>query len=167
MERITKTISNWLAAAACVVLVVLMLITFFDVVGRYFFDAPLTFAVELIGLNMGLLVFFGLAITTLNRGHIAVDLVSAASPPAIRRFLARIAAIAGSVFIALMAWRLWDRAGNFMSDGLVTDILAFPIYPIVMIMSATAGFTVVIAVYQIFFATDQAPQAHFTPDEEA
>lgn len=166
MQELTTRISNYLASAACVVLVVLMLITFFDVMGRYFFSSPLTFAVELISLCMGLLVFFGLAMTTLNRGHIAVDLVSSASPAYLKKILARFAAIAGSIFIGLMAWRLWDRAMNFRSDGLQTDILALPVYPVVLIMSVTAAFTMLIAIHQIFFSTGEAPTAHHIPDGE-
>ena len=80
MENLLKSLSKTLAAFACVVLIAVMLITFVDVVGRYFFNAPITFAVELIQLGMGLLVLFGLAITTLQRGHIAVDVIESLVP---------------------------------------------------------------------------------------
>jgi TRAP-type C4-dicarboxylate transport system permease small subunit len=75
VDGTVKRISNVLAGFACVVLVGVMMITFVDVVGRYFFNAPITFAVELIQLGVGLLVLFGLALTTLERGHIAVDIL--------------------------------------------------------------------------------------------
>ena len=58
MENLLKTLSKVLASFACIVLLAVMLITFVDVVGRYFFNSPITFAVEMIQLGMGLLVLF-------------------------------------------------------------------------------------------------------------
>ncbi len=148
MTKLAERLSQWLANGACLFLILLMLVTFVDVVGRSF-DTPLKFAVEVIQLGMGLVVFFGLAITTLRRGHIAVDLLTGIVPRA-RFFLTRLASLAAVIFISLMAWRLWDRASNFMSDGLVTDILGLPVYPTVFIMALAAGFAALIAVLQLF-----------------
>jgi TRAP-type C4-dicarboxylate transport system permease small subunit len=127
-----------------------MLITFIDVVGRYFFDAPLTFAVELTELGMGLLVFFGLAVTTLNRGHISVDLVSGMVSTRIHTLLIRIAAVSGFIFMGLVAWRLWDRAANFMSDGLATQVLFLSVYPVVFVMAVSSAFAALIVLMQVF-----------------
>jgi TRAP-type C4-dicarboxylate transport system permease small subunit len=137
-----------MAGAACICLVFLMLVTFVDVVGRYF-NAPLTFAVELTELGMGLLVFFGLAMVTMNRGHIGVDLVESVAPDQINALLKRIASLAGVLFIGLMAWRLADRASNFMSDGLATQTLFLPVYPVVFLMAAAAGIATLVALVQL------------------
>ena len=144
-----KRISTVLAGFACFVLLAVMAITFVDVLGRYFFNAPITFAVELIQLGMGLLVLFGLAITTLQRGHIAVDLVENLVPESIGKLLAAIAALYGLAFIGLIAWRLWDRAFKFMDDGLATDILFLPVWPVVLLMALAAGVAAVVAFIQV------------------
>jgi len=137
--------ADWLAAAACIALVVVMLITFVDVTGRYFFNAPLTFAVEIIELGMGLIVLFGMAITTLKRGHIAVDLLSGVLPRFGDMALKYLASFCGFLFIGLMAWRLFDRANNFMNDGLATQVLFLPVFPVVFLMAAAACVATVIA----------------------
>lgn len=54
MQALIKRISDWMAGVAALCLLGLMLITFSDVVGRYFFGAPLVFTVEIIELGMGL-----------------------------------------------------------------------------------------------------------------
>ncbi len=149
MNSFLKRVSNVLAGFACVVLVLVMVLTFADVVGRYFFNAPVTFAVELIQLGMGLLVLFGLAITTLERGHIAVDIVDSMVPPMVRKIFAGIAALSGAAFISLIAWRLWDRGINFYGDGLATDVLFLPVWPIVMLMAFAASLAAVVALVQI------------------
>lgn len=146
-----KRMSNALAAFACFILVLVMLLTFFDVVGRYFFNAPVTFAVELIQLGMGLLVLFGLAITTLERGHIAVDIMESLVPKFVQRIFAFVAALSGALFISLITWRLWDRGINFLGDGLATDVLFFPVWPVVLLMSFAAAVAAIVAIVQLVF----------------
>lgn len=155
MQAKLNRVADWLAAGACIVLVVVMLITFVDVMGRYFFSAPLTFAVEIVELGMGLIVLFGLAVTTLNRGHIAVDLLSGALPPLGNQALKLLASFCGLLFIGLMAWRLFDRALNFMNDGLATQILYLPVFPIVFLMSAAALVAAMIAFVQTIFSNNK------------
>jgi len=149
VHSLLKRISTVLAGLAGLVLLLVMALTFFDVVGRYFFNAPVTFAVELIQLGMGLLVLFGLAITTLERGHIAVDVVDTLVPVWVRRVFASIAALCGAVFIALIAWRLWDRTVKFHGDGLATDVLFLPVWPVVMLMAAAASLAALVALVQV------------------
>lgn len=147
MQSLTNRVSNWMAGAASLCLLGLMLITFADVVGRYFFNAPLVYTVEIIELGMGLMIFFGLALTTLNRGHIAVDLITSVAPRRMRLWLISFSGSIGVIFFGLMSWRLWDRATNFLSDGLATQILYFPVAPVVFIMSISGGVTTLFALY--------------------
>lgn len=149
METGLRRLSSWLAAIACMALVFIMAVTFVDVVGRFVFNAPLTFAVELVRLGMGLLVLFGLAITTLNRGHISVDLIEGLVSGFGRRILASIAALSALVFITLVAWRLWDRGFQFLQDGLATQVLFLPVYPVVLLMAAAAAVAALIALLQV------------------
>lgn len=155
MQSLVKRVSDWLAWAAALCLMGLMLITFADVVGRYFFSAPLVFTVEIIELGMGLMIFFGLATTTLNRGHIAVDLINGFVPSRVRRWLAGFSASVAIVFIGLITWRLWDRAMNFWSDGLATQILFLPVAPVVFVMAVAAGITTLLALYLLLHPTSR------------
>ncbi len=147
MQNTIKRISNWMAGAASFCLLGLMLITFADVVGRYFFNAPLVYTVEMVELGMGLMIFFGLGLTTLNRGHIAVDLVAGMVPRVTRAWLAGFSALIAVIFFGLITWRLWDRATNFWSDGLATQILFLPVAPVVFVMAAASGITTLFAVW--------------------
>ena len=161
MHVLLKQISGWLAGFACLVLLLVMSITFVDVIGRYFFNSPVTFAVELIQLGMGLLVLFGLAVTTLERGHIAVDVIESMVPKFFRKILASIAAICGACFISIISWRLWDRGMKFLDDGLATDILFLPVWPWVLLMAIAAAVAAVVAVFQVFtpkFGGDDNPK---------
>lgn len=149
MTRFLTVLSRSLAILACLALVGVMMVTFVDVMGRYFFSAPLTYAVELIQLGVGITVLSGLALTTLERGHIAVDLVERLIPNSVAKVLASFAAIAGFAFISIIAWQLWNRAVSFREQGLATDILFLPVWPVVMVMSIAGGCAALVALVQI------------------
>ena len=70
--------------------------------------------VEIIQLGMGLMICFGLAVTTLNRGHIAVDLIAGIAPNLLRIWLTGFAALVTVIFIGLMTWRLWGPSDEFL-----------------------------------------------------
>lgn len=150
MQRLVNRLSYGLAyisGAAFIAVTVLMTI---DVAGRYLFSAPLTFAVETIELLMGLAITFGLAITTYRRGHIRVDLITHVAPPKLKVFLDLLADLASIVVFALIAWKLFDKAGQSLRDGLYTQILSLPIYPVVYLMSAGAAAALLAAAVLVF-----------------
>ena len=139
-----------LALIAGLCLVALMLLMFVDVIGRYFFNSPITFSVELVELLMGLLVCFGLAVTALDRGHVSVDLIGGLVPGAMNRFCRMLAALSGGVFMAIIAWKLWARAGVAGTDGLMTPILFLPVAPVIYLMSVASAFAVVAGLVSLF-----------------
>ncbi len=145
METFARRLSAVLAGIAGAMLVIVMAIMFTDVLGRYLFRAPLTFAVELVELCMGLAITFGFALTTLHRGHIRVDLVTQVSPRPLRQVLDWLADAATLVFFALIAWKIFEKAWQTMGDGIFTQILKLPVYPVVFLMSFAAAAALVVA----------------------
>ena len=107
MQTFVKRIALGAAFVSGAAFVGLMTLMFVDVIGRYLFNSPLPFAVEVIQLLMGLAIAFGLAITTWHRGHIRVDLVLHSSPAPLRRLLDRLADLTSLVFFALVSWKLF------------------------------------------------------------
>ncbi|MGB7181530.1 MAG: TRAP transporter small permease [Burkholderiaceae bacterium] len=156
MNAALEKLSGWMAGLACICLILLMLVTFLDVVGRYFFNTPLTYSVELTEFGMGLLVCLGLAVTTFNRGHISVDLLNSVLPSRADNWFRRLTALTGVLVFSLIAWRLYDRALSFMDDGLTTQVLALPVYPVVFVMAAASVVAALIALVQLFEASHDA-----------
>lgn len=150
MEKFARTLTFAAAACAALCLLGIMLLTFVDVLGRYFFGAALPFAVEIIELGMGLVVFLSLAMTTLEKGHISVDLVTTSLPAFAGRILAILAAILGTVFFGLLSWQLFIRASSFLDEGLATQVLFLKVYPVAFVMALAAVFVTMICLFQIF-----------------
>ena len=139
MDRLARTLSYGLAAVSGAALIAVMALMFCDVVGRYVFSSPLPFAVELIELLMGLAICFGFALTSLRRGHIRVDLVTQMAPAPVQRAMDRLSDAATLAFFAVVAWKLMAKAGQTLADGIYTQILFFPVFPVVYLMALAAA----------------------------
>ena len=63
---------------------VIAVVTFGDVIARYFFNAPFTFTVEVTEMAMALIVYFGVGLVTHDNAHISADVVTLRLSPRAR-----------------------------------------------------------------------------------
>lgn len=136
VERLTDIVSLFSANIAAIVLLVLVALTCTDVVGRYFFNSPLTGAVELVEICMGAIVFFSFPLMFLKHDHIVVDLI-----PHFRRgylgWFTSLVFLAITFYVAItLGDRVYDYAVRAFEDGDVTEYLLIPRYPVVGFISA-------------------------------
>ena len=74
-ETLIGYIMNALMAVAMIFLFILLAVTCIDVVGRYFFNNPLTGSTELTEMSLGILVFTAIPIVSYKQLHITVDIL--------------------------------------------------------------------------------------------
>lgn len=120
----------------------LMALTCVDVVGRYFFNAPLDGATELTQIMLGILVFAILPLVSLHEEHVSVDLVDLWYPKQWVRPRQLLLNGLMAVLMAVVAWRVWIIADFMAEYGDATEFLAIPYAPItyfIAIMSGLAG----------------------------
>src|SRR6266513_2449210 len=110
LGRANGWITLWLARIASAALALIAAVTFFDVVGRYFFRAPFAFSVELTQLAMAIVVYFGVGLVTHEDAHISADVVTLRLPPRGRALLAVVTNLLAAAFLVLMVWRLCVHA---------------------------------------------------------
>ncbi len=138
IEKLSSTserVTLWLALAGALALTIMMLLTFFDVIGRAF-NHPIVGTVEVTELLMGLLIFLGVGLTTFLRGHIRVDIFITYLSPRARAVLDTVTMAISTFFAALMCWQLWLKAADTVAMGDVTQIWAVPIWPVAYVMAA-------------------------------
>lgn len=145
LEKLVRTLCKWFAWIASAALAGIMVLTFVDVIGR-FFGHPLGVAVDITELAMGLIVFTGIALTTLQRGHITVDLVTTNVPKPVARLLDILGLVASVFFMGLIAWQLWTRTADHYVNNARTIVKEWPIYPTTFLMAAGTTLAVVTAV---------------------
>jgi TRAP-type C4-dicarboxylate transport system permease small subunit len=146
-------IATALGAVACVCLVFLMLLTFGDVIGRYFFNAPITFTVEITELLMGMVILLGVGLTTLKEGHITVDILTRTLPAPLRRYQEMLARFCVVVGLAVITWQLFEQTLMVFGDGLYTQIMGIPVYPFAAVMTLAAAFASLIALWVLIGKT--------------
>ena len=137
-------------------LVILMLLTTADVAGRYFFNNPLSGALELSEYFMAVVIMLGLAYTASVRGHIKIELLISHWPPRVQAALDSIGCLIGAVVAALIVWQGALGALDSLRVGLVSDILAVPAFPFHFLIPLGAFVLCLVLIVQFFESLDKA-----------
>lgn len=134
-----------LQLVAALLLLVMMAVTFVDVIGRYVFNRPLPGAFELTEVLLALVIFVGLPIVTARREHVTVDLLTGRLPGPARRGLARLSLAVTAAVLALLTWRLALLGRDYSSYGDATVYLGIPLGPVALVMAVLTGVSALVA----------------------
>ena len=146
---VLRPLETALGLFVAVDLFLLMALRCVDVVGRYAFNAPVPGTSELTGLGLALLIFGALPIVTARGEHVSVSLLEMILGERSRR-VERVVLLATSLLVlAVMAWRLWVRAGTLAAYSDSTSYLRVPLAPFAYFMSAMTALATVVVVLQI------------------
>ena len=128
----------------------MVLVTCIDVIGRYFFAAPLLGAHEMITLAMGIMIYLGMPLVTASREHLVVDLAGRVLSPTGKRIQQiMVNAIAALTFI-LFSYLLLFHGIGLAEDLMVTEDFEIEQAPIAYLMAAMCFLTIFVFVKQVF-----------------
>jgi TRAP-type C4-dicarboxylate transport system permease small subunit len=123
-----EKLNTVLGAIGAGVLVVLMLITGVDVIGRYVFRRPLTGGYELTELALAAVVLLGWGYTQLVKSHVDIDLLYNRLPRPVRNGLDIFAPLLGLSLFILISW----QAINFTKESIgwheITEMIHLPVW---------------------------------------
>jgi TRAP-type C4-dicarboxylate transport system permease small subunit len=134
---LTKTIQRGLETLAAISLLLMMLITFVDVAGRYFFNAPVMGSTELIEVLLAVMVFMAFPLVSWNEENICVDLLDNFFPSkwiSLRQVVINLICSCSLILVAVMNWKL---AGRSMDYEEVSEILELPLGYVTYLISVT------------------------------
>ena len=120
-------------------------LTVVDVIGRYWFNAPVSGAFELTQLMLGALVFAALPLTTLAGEHIEVDMAYGLAPAPIKALMRVLGAVVSFLALSAIAWRLASHAARLAEDGATTNALLIPLAPLGWFAAVLAALSAVLA----------------------
>ncbi|MGE5145155.1 MAG: TRAP transporter small permease [Candidatus Eiseniibacteriota bacterium] len=124
--RWTIRLLDW---AAGIVLFAMMAMTCVDVVGRYFFNSPLSITTDYTRLAMALIVFTVFPAICWFEEHICVDILDSVFPKRfvnLRQLLINLLAAVGLGFVAARVWFIAERAAR---KGDMTEFSLVPVAP--------------------------------------
>ncbi|MBK0328946.1 TRAP transporter small permease [Rhodobacteraceae bacterium F11138] len=153
LRRVTAILTGALLLA-------LTAVTLVDVLGRYFFNSPLSGGSELTELLVMAVVFAGLPAICLDDGHITVDLFTGHLRGAAHVAQTTVARLVVAIMLALIAVEMWQHGDRLASYGETTIYLRFPLGPVAWLAAAICGASALIV---LFLALTRAPRGR--PEE--
>ena len=110
-------------------LVAMMSLTVADVILRVF-RRPILGTYEIVGLMGVIVIAFAMPNTTLQRGHVAVDVVVINLSPSAQAIINLITRILSIILFTLIAWECVHYGKDLKAAGEVSMTLCLPFYPI-------------------------------------
>ena len=138
----------------------MMVLTFFDVVGRYLLNRPIRGAFEVTELGLVVLIFAGLPLVSHADEHVTMDFIDRVLPDRIRRAWIRVMHAICAAIMFFLAWQVWLKANRIAGYGDTTDVLLIPIGPFVYFMAVMIGLTGIVHLFKLFVpGAERASQA--------
>lgn len=126
---ILKKALTTLETISCVVIFVMMVLTFIDVIGRYVFHKPIFGGTEIISALLALTIFSGLGVINARDDHITVELFEeqfrTMLSPVIYEIVIQLFSVVAMTLIALV---LLEHAWEAYEIDKLTEVLEMPVY---------------------------------------
>ena len=148
--RYLDTFCAWLAVFSGLILIALIGLTFFDVILRYIFSAPIFGARDLLEMGMVVMISLAFPFTWRAGGHIVVDLIPDYGLIVLTIARDLVVRLIGVVIFTLLAWRAWIRSDDAVLFTEATNMIGLPFSPFFIILAAGSALQVVVLCTEIF-----------------
>ena len=125
IQILSRTL-NWVAVGS---LVAMMCLTCADIILR-FFRRPILGTYEVVGFLGAMVAGFALAMTTIERGHVAVEVVVSRLPPRVQKIIFLITHVLSLLLFSLCTWECVRYGTDLHASGEVSPTLELPFYHI-------------------------------------
>ena len=128
LEKVTYMVNNVTHKVSSLILFLLMFLTTADVVGRYFFNKPITGTYELTGLALAVLIFFSLGMAQIKKDHIEIDFLTNKMPIKVQAGLSAITSFILFILVTLMSWQLFEFTKRIWLGNETSGDLGIPLF---------------------------------------
>lgn len=150
MKKLLETLCGLLAGIA---LFAIMVLTFFDVLGRKFLDHSIPGSLEMTELMMVIVIFGALPLVSERGEHIVFDSLDPLWPQWLRSIQLRVVHLVCALALISLGWLMWQTGHDFVTSGEITAQLGIPKSPFIYGMGVLCAFTGVI---HLFFMVNPA-----------
>ncbi len=164
LVRSTNAAVTASAVLAGVVLFALMILTTADVIGRYFFNAPLGGVVDLTEFSVLLMTFLSFAYCGYRGAHVVIELLYDRFGPGPRAVLRAAANVAGAILFGVMAWRLVVQSIDVRDFAESSQLLTIPFWPFYWVIAFGAALFAWVMVLRLF--ADLPDESEDAKDDE-
>ena len=129
----------------------MMVLTFFDVVGRYLLNRPIRGAFEITELGLLVLIFAGLPLVSHADEHVTMDFIDRILPERVARAWVRVVHAICAAIMFFLAWQVWIKATRIAGYADTTDVLRILVGPFVYFMALMIALTGLVHVFKIIW----------------
>ncbi|MBM3526583.1 MAG: TRAP transporter small permease [Alphaproteobacteria bacterium] len=144
-------------AAIGLILVLIIVINFANIVGRYVFLAPLPWAEEVLSFMVIWAVCLGASAVTYDRRHLAMGLFADAFPPAMQRAIQAVTLVAMVGFCGFACLQAWTIVRIMAGNGQVSITAEIPMTVPYLAFVVGFGMMVVAALAAAFWGRGDDP----------
>jgi TRAP-type C4-dicarboxylate transport system permease small subunit len=139
--KVLTTIEKIASTVAAVFMFAIMIVVFGDVIMRYAFNKPFSWAYDLISLYLMAGIFFlVLSEAYTDRAHVSVDILQQKFSPAMIRLSEIVTCVVGITVFALIAYLGLLRAvDSFRSSDVMAGAIPWPMWPSIGMVPFGAG----------------------------
>ena len=150
--RALAAVEKVVSSIAAFFMFAIMIIVFSDVVMRYGFNKPFSWAYDLISLYLMAGVFFLiLSEAYASHAHVSVDILQQKFPPAMIRVTEIVTCLVGITVFSLIAWLGFLRAvDSFQSSDVMAGGIAWPMWPSIGLVPLGSGLITLRLVLHLF-----------------
>ena len=164
-----RTAWSWvervLEAVMATFLLAMALITAIDVVGRYFFGAPLPGGYEIVQYLMALSVFAALPLTTRAEGHLTISMMTDRLSGRARRIHRVIMLVIITLMLVFLAWRMGVQANHLSHGAALSGSLGIPLARVAYAMTVLAWLAAAVSAVLVVQAIGGKPTPTLKPEE--
>lgn len=128
LETVSKWVTGAVTAVAATLIVLTMVVTLCDVIGRKFFDRPVSGTIELTEVALVCLVYLGMASAQRAGDHVSIDLLYDRLGPRGKLLLRGFATSITLTVLGLIIWRVAEYAEVLEVGNYVTANYGIPLY---------------------------------------
>jgi TRAP-type C4-dicarboxylate transport system permease small subunit len=149
MKKFIYSLTGYMTVAAGVILIFMAILTFADIVMRYF-GRPIPGVYEVVAFLGIAVAGFVLPRYSLMKAHVAVDFVVEKLSTGQRMMMNIVTRVMAAFFFFVASWFFVGMAKSFIATNSVTMTLKIPFYPVVYMLAFSFFVQGVVMVYQIF-----------------
>lgn len=149
LKKILSLVSYRVGDLGTIVIMAMVLMVIVDIILRRFFNSPLAFSFELVGVMLVVIVYCSVPYTTNIDRHVSIEVLTSRFPPRAQTIITTVTDFLSAVVFGLVGWRSIDQAIHIWDIGNVTGILKIPYYPFIFIValgSILASLTLLVGV---------------------
>ena len=150
LEKATHSMSNILVHVSMGMLLIMMLLGFADVFGRYLLNRPIIGTLEVFEILLPGIVLFSLAHAQRGKAHIAVDVFSSRFPSRVRAVVGLVINLWAILFFAVVVWRSILIAILHWNTGRTISNISVPIYVVDLFIPVGALAICLVLICELF-----------------